>query len=241
MATAMWNEQEEAARVEMQQVEAHLVGLPREIVIERGCNLWDVVARYLKEHGIDLVVLASHGRTGIKKVLLGSSAEEVFRRSSVPVLTSGPATPIGAHSGGRFRSILFATDFHSVSSCAMPYVLSLAQENHARLTLLHVLPARKPSKESKPAELSVAETLHRLEDLIPPGTELWCRPKVLVEHGFPATQIIAAANRLRCDLIVLGVRGMAALARVAGRVQSDIAYHVVAHAPCPVLTIRGET
>jgi nucleotide-binding universal stress UspA family protein len=149
-------------------------------------------------------------------------------------------THIGTHNGGRFRSILFATDFNAVSSTATPYALSLALENQARLTFLHVLPARKPSKENRPGDVSIAETLHRLEELIPPDAEVWCRPKVMVEHGAPATQIIAAANQLRADLIVLGVRGMAGLAGIAGRVQSDIAYNVVAHAPCPVLTIRGE-
>jgi nucleotide-binding universal stress UspA family protein len=240
MATAMLDQQEESARVEMQHVEAHMIGLPRKMVIDRGSILWEVVRRYLKEHEIDLVVLGTHGRTGLKKVLLGSSAEDVFRRSGVPVLTSGPVTHIGAHNGGRFRSILFATDFNAVSATAAPYALSLAQENQARLTLLHVLPARKGGKENKPGELSVAEALHRLEDLIFTDTELWCRSKLLVEHGSPASQIIAAANTLRADLIVLGVRGMGGLAGIVGRTQTDIAYNVVANAPCPVLTVRGD-
>lgn len=240
-SVSLLDDAEEAAKAEMERVEAQLIGLPREVVIERGSSLWEVVRRLVKEHDVDLIVLGTHGRTGLKKALLGSSAEEVFRRSQVPVLMSGPAARVGAHSGGRFRCILFATDFNVVSSTAAPYAASLAQENQAHLILLHVLPLPKPGKTAKPGDLSVAEAIYGLEVLIPREVELWCRPQALVEHGDPATRILAAAKEHGADLIVLGVRGMDALASVAARVQKHTAYDVVAHAPCPVLTVRGES
>jgi nucleotide-binding universal stress UspA family protein len=123
---------------------------------------------------------------------------------------------------------------------AAPYAASLAQENQAQLILLHVLPLPKPGKALKPGELSIAEASHRLESLIPQEAELRCRPRVLVEHGDPAGRILAAAKECGADLIVLGVRGIDTLASTATRVQKDTAYEVVARAPCPVLTIRGE-
>lgn len=241
MAGTLLDNQEEMAQAEMDRVESQLVGLPRETVIERGASLWDGVTRLVTERDIDLIVLGTHGRTGFKKALLGSSAEEVFRRSHVPVLMSGPAARTGAHSGGRFRCVLFATDFNSVSTVAVPYAVSLAQENQASLILLHVLPLPKPGKTTKPGELSVAEAIHRLEDLVPKEADLWCRPRGMVGHGEPAAQILAIANKHGADLIVLGVRGIDALAGIATRVQKDTAYEVVAHAPCPVLTVRGES
>ena len=223
----------------MQRVEAELMGLPCETSIERGGAVWPVLSHALKEGDVDLIVLGTHGRTGAQKLLLGSSAEEVFRRARVPVLTIGPAVKSGAHSGGKFRCVLFATDFNAVSSVAAPYAISLAQENQARLILLHVLPAPKPGKAAKPREFSVAETLHRLEQLVPPDAELWCRVEPTVEHGEPGREILATANRCGADLIVLGVRGMDTLTSVATRMERAIAYDVVAHAPCPVLTVRG--
>ena len=62
----------------------------------------------MREHAIDLVVLGTHRRTGAEKFLLSSVAVEIFRLSAVPVLTIGPGVRDGAHSGGRFHSVLFA-------------------------------------------------------------------------------------------------------------------------------------
>lgn len=240
IAGSLLDSQEEMARTEMARVDSQLAGLPRDTLIERGLNLWDAVSRLVKDRDIDLIVLGTHGRTGFKKALLGSCAEEVFRRSPVPVLMNGPASRLGAHSGGRFRCILFATDFNSASSTAAPYAVSLAQENQAQLVLLHSLPLPKPGKSVKPGQLSVAEAIHRLEALVQQEPELWCRPRPIVEHGEPAAQILAVAKQCGADLIILGVRGVDALAQVVTRIQRDTAYQVLAHAPCPVLTVRGE-
>lgn len=223
----------------MARLDSQLSGLQREDIIERGNDLWEVASRLMKEREIDLIVMGTHGRTGLKKALLGSYAEEVFRRSRVPVLMSGPQARVGAHSGGRFRSVLFATDFNDVSSVAAPYAVSLAQENQSQLILLHVLPQPRPGKAIKTADLSVAEAIHKLEDLVPQEARQWCRPRSLVEHGDPAARILAAAKENGADLIVLGIRGLDKLGRISTRVQKDIAYNVVARAQCPVLTVRG--
>lgn len=239
VAGTLLDDQEDRARAEMQRVESELVGLPRETIIERGSAVWPVLSQVLKEREVDLIVLGTHGRTGAQKLLLGSSADEVFRRARVPVLTIGPAVKTGAHSGGKFRCVLFATDFNAVSVVAAPYAISLAQENQARLILLHVLPTPKPGKAARPVEPSVAEAMHQLELLVPQDAELWCRLEPTVSHGEPGREILATADRCGADLIVLGVRGMDTLTGVATRLERAIAYDVVAHAPCPVLTVRG--
>jgi len=233
------DDQEDLAKAEMDRVEAALAGGPREAIIERGANVWEVLSRILIEREIDLIALGTHGRTGFKKALIGSAAEEVFRRTVVPVLTIGPGVQSGAHNGGRFHCVLFASALDAVSRAAAPYAVSLAQENQSRLVLLHVLPAPKPGKQVKPTVLSVAEAIHQLEELVPKDAELWCRPDPTVEHGDPGAHILATANRCGADLIVLGVRGLDAAAGLATRVERATAYNVVAHAPCPVLTVRG--
>ncbi len=239
MSATLLDDTEDAAKAEMERADAQLAGLQRETIIERGVAVWPVLSRILKEREIDLIVLGTHGRTGLKKAVLGSSAEEVFRQTTVPVLTIGPAVRNRADSAGQFRCVLFATDFDTVSNVAAPYAVSLAQENQARLVLIHVLPPPKPGKQSRQGGLSVAEALHGLEDLVPPEAELWCRPEPKVEYGEPAAQILATADLCDADLIVLGVRGVDTLTGLATRLERAIAYNVVARAHCPVLTVRG--
>jgi len=239
MSATLLDAHDDAAKTEMGRVEAEFAGLPRETIIEREIGVWPVLTKLLQEREVDLIVLGTHGRTGLKKAVLGSTAEEVFRRTSVPVLTIGPEVRTGGHNGGRFQCVLFATDFNSVSGTAASYAVSLAQENQSRLVLLHVLPAPKTGKGNKSVELSVAEALHRVHDLLPQDAELWCRPEPVVEHGQASEQILATAERCGADLIVLGVRGMDTLTGLATGVERATAYEVIAHAPCPVLTVRG--
>jgi nucleotide-binding universal stress UspA family protein len=233
------DDQEDLAKEEMERVEAELTGLPRETVIERSASVWPVLARILKECEVSLIVLGTHGRTGLNKASLGSFAEKVFRRTMVPVLTVGPAVRSSAHSGGRFHCILFATDFNTLSEAAAHYAVSLAQENQARLVLVHILPEPKPGKQSREETLSVAEAMHQLGELVPADAELWCRPEFAVEHGDAGSEILSLAERCGADLIVLGVRGLDALTGDGDHAQRPTSYEVVAHAPCPVLTVRG--
>jgi len=239
MSATLLEAQGDTAKTEMGKVEAELGGLPREAIIERNIGVWPVLKKLLPEREVDLIVLGTHGRTGLKKVVFGSTAEEVFRRTSVPVLTIGPGVRRNVNHDGRFQCVLFATDFNCVSSVAASYAVSLAEENQSRLAVLHVLPAPKLGRGNKSVELSVAEALHQLGELLPSDAGLWCRPELAVAHGKPGAQILATAGRCEADLIVLGVRGMDTLTELVVRVDRAIAYEVVAHAGCPVLTFRG--
>jgi len=238
VSTDLLDTQDDLAKSQLRKVEAELAGLPCECVIERSTEVWPVLSKLLEQTDMHLIVLGTHGRTGLSKAAFGSTAEEIFRRTTVPVLTIGPAARSRMHNGGRFRCILFATDFNPIS-IASAYAMSLAQENESRLVLLHVLPTPKPGKANSLDDLSVAEALHRLEALLPRDAKLGCRPEPVVEYGQPGAQILAAAQRCRADLIVLGVRGMDTLTKLVTRVERATAYEVVAHAPCPVLTVRG--
>jgi nucleotide-binding universal stress UspA family protein len=237
MSSTLLDAQGNTAKKEMKRVEAEFDGLPREVIIERDIGVWAALKKLLRERDIDLIVLGTHGRTGLKKAVFGSTAEEVFRRTSVPTLTIGPAVRRNIDDG-RFQCVLFATDFNSVSSAAASYAVSMAEENQSRLTLLHVLPPPKLGKRDKSVALSVAEALHQVGDLLPSDADLWCRPELAVAHGKPGAQILAAADRYGADLIVLGVRGMDTLTEPV-RADRAVAYEVIAHAACPVLTVRG--
>jgi nucleotide-binding universal stress UspA family protein len=224
----------------MRRVESQLAGLSHETIVERGSGVWPAVQQAIKDHSIDLLVVGTHGRTGAGEFLLGSVVEEIFRRSPVPVLMIGPGVRSSVHNGGRFHRVLFATDFTAASLAAAPLAASLAQENQARLVLLHVMrqPKQRNDKEKSQFELSVAETIHQLYDTVPKGADLYYPPEVAVAYGQPAEQIVEAAKQRHVDLIVLGVRDAAGRIGAATHLERATAHKVVALAECPVLTVR---
>jgi nucleotide-binding universal stress UspA family protein len=229
---------EEGAQAGMQRLDAQLVGVPHETMLVRDESVWPPVEKALGEWEIDLVILGTHGRTGTMKLLFGSVAEEIFRRARVPVLTIGPSVRKGVHGGGQFRRVLFATDFTPEAQAAAPYAISMAQENQARLLLLHVMRDPDLKTNKRTPQDSVANAMHQLYEIVPPEAELWCRPEATVRFGNPAERILEAAMELEADLIVLGVRDAAGHLGVATHLERTTAHKVVAHAPCPVLTVK---
>ena len=232
---------EENAQSEMQRVESQLDGLQHETIMKRGIGVWPAIAQAIQDHDADLIVLGTHGRTGAEKLLLGSVAEEIFRRSLVPVLTIGPRVRSSAHNGARFHRVLFATDFSPESLAGAPYAISLAQENQSHLLLLLVMrkPAELNDADKRRLELSAAEAIHRLFEIVPKDAKLDFPPEVAVEYGEPAERIVEIAKARGADLIVLGVRDAGGRLGAATHLERAIAHKVVAHAACPVLTVRG--
>jgi len=231
--------QEEAAEKGMLLLTAKLAGLPFETNVERGIAIWPSLEETLKRHEIDLIVLGTHGRTGAAKFLLGSVAEEIFRRSPVPVLTIGPSVRSGAHNGARFHRVLYATDFTPESLAAAPYAISFAQENEAELLLLHVIHERERGEDAAREAATVADAMYNLGELVPKDAELWCKPETIVQYGVPAERVLELAKQHGADLIVLGVRDAAKRMGAATHLERTTAHKVVAHATCPVLTVRG--
>ena len=207
-----------------------LKGVTREGVARRG-ELWYVLDDIIQRNSVDLIIVGSHGKHGLKKFVLGSDAEQIFRRACCPVLTIGPTVhPREAIDG--FHNILFATDFSAGSLHALHYALSLAEESQAHLTLLHAV-ALVPLQHQD----SVAAGAHnRLEGLVPLEAEDWCRPECVVRFEFPAEAILNLAKEQCADLIVMGVHNRASFA--SAHLPWAIAYEVVCDAPCPVLTVR---
>jgi len=231
----------EIAEAEMTRVAAQLRGVPHDTRVLLELDFWSGFERAIKEQGIDLVVVGTHGRTGAERLLLGSAAEQIFRRAPVPVMTVGPdVKPEPA--GGELDRVLFATDFSPNSAAALPFAIALAKENHGRLLLLHALRKRREAVESNGGgkhELSVAEAFHQLHEMLPSDLTLPQPPDFAVEFGRPADAILSAAGKRGACMIVLGVRGAEGHRVAATHFEGATAHKVVAHARCPVLTVRA--
>lgn len=76
----------EAARGRLEEFSTVFGDLPVTLDIVSGDNVAATIARYAKENAVDMIAISTHGRTGFRRLVLGSVAEELLHRSAVPVL-----------------------------------------------------------------------------------------------------------------------------------------------------------
>jgi nucleotide-binding universal stress UspA family protein len=197
------------------------------LMLEKG-QVATVVKAAIQKNEIELVVVGTHGRGGVFKMLMGSTAEEIFREVTCPVMTVGPEVPKAEQWG--FRRVLVATDFHEGSRRALPYAMSLVQAG-AEVVLVHALTSGGwlPTE----AHHMIATTEKQLRSLVPPES----RPTVVAEFGSPAEVILRAADNCGVDLVVMGARASESTS-AATHLPWSVAHQVVHDAHCPVLTVR---
>jgi nucleotide-binding universal stress UspA family protein len=191
------------------------------------------VPAWINEHGIDLVVMGTHGRRGLKHFLMGSVAEAIFRNVTCPVLTVGPHVDLKPFHDFKAEKILFPTDLGEHAEFATQYALSVAQDNHAQITFMHVVTLDEAFQQDR-TQL-VKESEKKLKTLVPEDAKQWCEPELVIEVGDPLKELLGWAETERPDLIVLG---LPAGKKFNGGFRSSVTYNLVAQAPCPVLTVR---
>ncbi|HXG53069.1 MAG TPA: universal stress protein [candidate division Zixibacteria bacterium] len=148
---------------------------------------------------------------------------------------------------GKIGRILYATDYSKASERALEHAIALAGRNGAELLVVHVIepvPAHMPGEDFGGAELyaRLAESARReaeasMDRLMQRLRRSRVRAKSLLLKGVAYDQIIKAAKSRNADMIVIGTHGRTGLSRLF---LGSVAARVVAAAPCPVLTVRGQ-
>jgi nucleotide-binding universal stress UspA family protein len=178
----------------------------------------------------DLIVLGTSSKHGLKKLALGSTAEDVIRTARCPVLTVGPhvlAPPTGPIS---FHRIVYATDFSAQAAKGVELALALGQTAGTKVYLCHVVADREASKSGD----CEAKHLSSLKALIPESVHCSSEPEFVVEHGKASKAILDLAKRVNADLIVLGARKASFWLEF---IQTGLTPALLAGATCPVLTV----
>lgn len=210
-----------------------LDGLRHEVLVSAG-DIWTELERIIKQQHVDMVVLGTHSRRGLGKLLLGSVAEQIFRHASCPVLTVGPNSPADADlkTNEIDRPLLFATDFGEASIAALPYAVSFANQRRTKLVLIHVASSVPPILREK----TRLNTVQRLEELTQ-NAELTVAPTFMAEFGEPSEEILQTAKTLHAEAIIMGLNRRAHVGTVS-HLPWSTAYEVACSAVCPVLTVR---
>ena len=208
-----------------------LAQIAHELLFEHGeiCSRLLATADSCK---IDLVVIGTHGWRGIKKLLKGSTAEEIACLSSRPVLTVGPKV------SGRtdFKVILYATDLLPPARYALSYAASMARKYGADLLILHVNDwnSGEPPTEAEPRTSALVGQQLASYD----GGAMVKKAQVMVDFGPRADLILEHAATRKADLIITGLHSRDGIrARIAAHLPGSTTYEVVSRATCPVLTV----
>ena len=196
---------------------------------------------YATEHGIDLIVMGRHGQRGLRRLFLGSVAEEVVREAPCPVLTvrrSADLFPLGPTD-----TVLVPLDLSDASLRALPLAKQMASSYDARLLLLHVLEdidlpsiygddIANPIYDLYPEirERTEAEVRRAVRDADGPDAET----AIHFAEGNPTEAAVDFAEAQGVDLIVLTRTGRRGLTRLLIGSTAD---GIIRAASCPVLVV----
>lgn len=171
-------------------------------------------------------------------------AEEILRHAPCPVLTVGPGVcghaklPGLYHNGSKLapveldlHSIVYATNFTAASLTVAPVAISLAAQLQARLTVMHVVEGdSRLGSLPEPGE----DEIRKLREEVSKAS-LPCAPEILTEFGSAWRCVVNKVTDLEADLVVLGAHP----ADRTTHLPWSTVHQVVAHASCPVLTVRA--
>jgi nucleotide-binding universal stress UspA family protein len=200
---------------------------------------------HAKRRGADLVVIGTHGRGAVARLLLGSVADKVLHQAECPVLVTKPAKGKVKHPKKKtkaFTRVLFPTDFSDTANLALKRAIAITQDFDAELYVLHVVDdSIITTHVQKEREIILKElrnhALEQMKQSLP--AELLQNFETIgaVKRGEPGKAIAGYAETHGCDLIVMGSHGRTGLGRA---LLGSIADRVVRLAKCPVLIERAK-
>jgi len=207
---------------------------------QRGVAAAPEIVDYAREEAIDLVVMGAHGRRGLRRLLLGSVAEEVVRTAPCPVLTSRSE----AHPPSKIDRIVVPIDFSIASRQALAAARELAAVHDSRIDLIHVVePPIYPQYYEPLYQQAEEYTFPQMAVKVEDGLASFAREvegpvvemHLEVLEGTAAERIVEYANDERADLVVIATEGLTGLERF---LLGSVTEKVVRTSECPVLTLK---
>ena len=222
--------------------------VPLDLQVDEAAEIHTAILSRAADTQTDLLVLGTHGRSGLRRLMLGSVTERVLRSTPCATLVAPPlAIELLPTQPVRFQHIVCPTDFSTGSNAAVGCALSLAQQADAELLLLHVIEV-PPEMREHPATSRIdvdairaaaeAEALRRLRELVPDAARKFCTVETAVAEGAADHAILTACAARNADLVVIGASHHGVLDRI---LFGSVAARVTRAAPCPVLIVPARS
>jgi len=208
-----------------------------------GAPPFDEICRLAQTMPADLIVMPTHGYTGLKHVLLGSTAQRVVQHSPCPVIVvrqqKRKAEPSHTFSA---RSILVPVDFSACSRGGLQYAVGLANEFGSRIVLLHATYLGYIYSSEGTAiydiphlqEAARKNAERKMRKLVRSVNFGAVKFETVFTEGSPLLDIYQFAKDHDVDLIITSTHGLTGFKHV---LIGSIAEQVVRHAPCSVLVV----
>src|SRR5215468_6445057 len=208
-----------------------------------GAPPFDEICRLAQTVPADLVVMPTHGRTGLKHVFLGSTAERIVQHAPCPVLvTRGNALQSNNGSRRRIKTILVPVDFSNCSRRGLEYAISFASEFGAKIILVHatylgyVYSCEGTAIYDIPGlQKAARKTAERkMRELVRSVNFGAVKYETVFTEGSPVPDICAFAKDHNVDLIITSTHGLTGFTHV---LIGSVAEQLVRRAPCSVLVV----
>jgi nucleotide-binding universal stress UspA family protein len=213
----------------------HLGRIPHKLLIEEG-SAFQQICKIAESHDADMIIMSTHGYTGYKHTLLGSTAERVIRYAPCPTFVLGANVRSPKAS---FKNILVPVDFSKNSSPLLKFAVAFAKTNQARVSLCHTVelplypPQDGPDMEAltkamiKQAEAKLKTLFNKLPANI--------RGSRNIRVGDAFDEIALEARARKSDLIIISTHGYTGIQHM---LLGSTTEKVLRSAPCPVLVKR---
>lgn len=195
-------------------------GIPNELILS-----------YASNHNIDLIVMGTHGRTGLDRFLLGSVTERVVRTSEIPALAARSGT--ASTENGDYETLLIPTDGSSAAAAAVNHGLTIAAKSEAAVHVLYVIRTERGLPDI--SDPSRAEAEEAVESVAEQASARGIDVTTHVQSGTPYNQIRNFVTKQGIDLVSMGTHGRSGLRRLF---LGSVTEKVIRTCDAPVLTVR---
>jgi nucleotide-binding universal stress UspA family protein len=196
----------------------------------------EVIVNIAREKKADLIALGTHGRKGLKRLLMGSVTSGVMIDSPCDVLVVKKPC---SECSGVYSSILLPFDGSEFSKKALEKACQLSKTDNAEITVLYVIPRYEEMIGFLRTESIRKNMMLEAEKILDSARGIAARHAIAIktetQEGQTDAEIIKAAVRLKTDIIIMGTYGWRGVNRA---IMGSTTERVVIHAPCPILAVR---